>query len=129
MTDYSSRREIAHSLEQYLSQVLSLEQLFANVPEAPDDEEVAELLDLIEHEPEQGGFLGVRPQVRFAAYGVAGARPEVTDGRLTCRCSRRAARVRWADAEQLLAPLAAERDDVRRPTARASGRKAGDDQT
>jgi hypothetical protein len=36
----------------------------------------------------------------------------VIAGCLTCRCSRRAARVRWADAEQLRAPLAAERHDV-----------------
>jgi hypothetical protein len=61
MTDYANRREVAHWVQQYLSGDLSFEQLFALVPEQPDDEDVAELLDLIEHEPKQGGFMGARP--------------------------------------------------------------------
>jgi hypothetical protein len=63
VTDHASRREIAHWVEQYLSGTLSWERLFALVPEEPADEDVAELLDLIEHEPKKGGFLGVQPEV------------------------------------------------------------------
>ena len=31
-------------------------------PEDTEDEEVAELIDLIEHEPKRGGFLGASPE-------------------------------------------------------------------
>ena len=37
---------------------LSLEGFFELLPEAQPDEEVAELVDLIEHEPQRGGLLG-----------------------------------------------------------------------
>lgn len=54
-----NRRQIAQWGEQYLSGSLSFDQFFRLVPEDPEDEQVAELLDLIEHEPKQGGFMGV----------------------------------------------------------------------
>jgi hypothetical protein len=69
MTEHARRREIAHWVEQYLSGTLSWEQVFALVPEQPEDEDVAELLDLIEHEPKNGGLLGVRPEVHARHMG------------------------------------------------------------
>ena len=61
MSDNVRRSEIGHWVEQYLSGGVSFERLFELIPEASDDEEVAELLDLIVHEPKCGGFLGARP--------------------------------------------------------------------
>ena len=57
-----NRRQIAHRVQQYLSGALSLERLFELVPQDTDDQEVAELLDLIVHEPKQGGFMDAGPE-------------------------------------------------------------------
>ena len=62
MPDDVRRREIGHWVGQYLSGGVSFDRLFELIPEGPDDdEEVAELLDLIVHEPNHGGFTGAPP--------------------------------------------------------------------
>ena len=48
--------------EQYLAGRLSFDDFMLAAPEDPEDEEVAELIDLIEHEPKRGGFLGASPE-------------------------------------------------------------------
>jgi hypothetical protein len=45
--------------ERYLAGQLSFADFMDAAPEGFEDEEVAELVDLIEHEPKRGGFLGV----------------------------------------------------------------------
>jgi len=62
MPDDSNRREIAHWVQQYLSGALSYGRLCELMPGDTDDEDVAELLYLIEHEPKQGGFMGAGPE-------------------------------------------------------------------
>ena len=54
-------REVAHWAQQYFAGGLSFEQFFDLGAEETEDEDVAELLDLIEHEPQHGGILGARP--------------------------------------------------------------------
>ena len=54
----TTRRQVAEWVEQYLARDLSLDQLFALLPEVQADTDVAELVDLVEHEPKQGGILG-----------------------------------------------------------------------
>jgi hypothetical protein len=53
-----TRRQVAEWVEQYLARDLSFDQLFALLPEVQADRDVAELVDLVEHEPKQGGVLG-----------------------------------------------------------------------
>ena len=47
--------------EEYLAGRLSYEAFIDAVPEDPDDEDVAELIDLIVHEPKRGGWFGASP--------------------------------------------------------------------
>jgi hypothetical protein len=61
MPDDMRRREIGHWVGQYLSGGVSFERLFELIPQASDDDEVAELLDLIVHEPKCGGLGGASP--------------------------------------------------------------------
>ena len=58
----ANRRQVAQWANQYLSGALSLEQLFDLLPHDTEDEQVSELLDLIEHEPKRGGFMGTSPE-------------------------------------------------------------------
>jgi hypothetical protein len=48
--------------ELYLAGRLSFQEFMHAAPEDTEDEDVAELIDLIEHEPKRGGFLGASPQ-------------------------------------------------------------------
>ena len=48
--------------EEYLEGRVSFVDFMQAAPEDPEDEDVAELIDLIEHEPKRGGFLGVSPE-------------------------------------------------------------------
>ena len=57
----SNRQQIAEWAEQYLAGNLSFERFLELVPEEPKDALVAELIDLVEHEPKRGGVLGVPP--------------------------------------------------------------------
>ena len=43
---------------------MSFADFMRTAPEDPEDEDVAELIDLIEHEPKRGGFLGASPEER-----------------------------------------------------------------
>jgi hypothetical protein len=54
------RRTVGRWAEQYLAGQLSFKDFMTVVPEEPADEDVAELIDLIEHEPKKGGIFGVR---------------------------------------------------------------------
>jgi hypothetical protein len=53
-----SRRQVAAWAEQYLRGDLSFEGFMNLMPEDPTDATVAELVDLVEHEPKRGGVLG-----------------------------------------------------------------------
>jgi hypothetical protein len=48
--------------ELYLAGRISFADFIQAAPEDPEDGEVAELIDLIEHEPKRGGFLGASPE-------------------------------------------------------------------
>jgi hypothetical protein len=61
MPDDPNRREIAHWVQLFLAGELSFERLFELIPDDTEDEEVAELLDLIVHQPKEGGFMGAGP--------------------------------------------------------------------
>jgi hypothetical protein len=49
---------VGHLAELYLAGRLSFQEFMLAAPEDPEDEDVAELIDLIEHEPKRGGFFG-----------------------------------------------------------------------
>jgi hypothetical protein len=53
------RREAAEAGRSYLSKNLSWEEFMNRFSESEDDL-VSNLVDLIEHEPKRGGFLGVK---------------------------------------------------------------------
>jgi|SRR5687768_6196740 hypothetical protein len=55
------RRRVGLRAEQYLARRMSFEDFMRSVPEEPVDDEVAELVDLIEHEPKRGGLFGAGP--------------------------------------------------------------------
>jgi hypothetical protein len=48
--------------ELYLAGRISFADFIQAAPQYPEDEEIAELIDLIEHEPKRGGFLGASPE-------------------------------------------------------------------
>jgi hypothetical protein len=52
------RTKVGHLAELYLAGQLSFQEFMLAAPEDPEDEDIAELIDLIEHEPQRGGFLG-----------------------------------------------------------------------
>jgi hypothetical protein len=59
MEDKITNRQLAAKLaRQYYSKEISYYQFVDSFPEETDSE-IFELFDLIEHEPKQGGFLGV----------------------------------------------------------------------
>ena len=60
------RREAAEAGRSYLSKNLSWEEFIGRFAESEDDL-VSDLVDLIEHEPKRGGFLGVNEE-RWAEY-------------------------------------------------------------
>lgn len=60
------RREAAEEGRSYLSRNLSCEEFMNRFAESEDDL-ISDLVDLIEHEPKRGGFLGVN-EGRWAEY-------------------------------------------------------------
>ena len=54
----TTRRQIADWAEQYLGGDLSFQRFFELLPEFQEDKDVAELVDLVEHEPQRGGRWG-----------------------------------------------------------------------
>ena len=60
------REDAAKAGRAYLSQNLSWEQFIDRFADSEDDL-VSDLVDLIEHEPKRGGFLGVNEK-RWAQY-------------------------------------------------------------
>jgi hypothetical protein len=56
--DISLRRDAAKAGRAYLSKNLSWEEFMDRFAES-DDDLISDLVDLIEHEPQRGGFLGV----------------------------------------------------------------------
>jgi len=59
MTSEASLADVVALARRYLAGELTFEQFCLSAPEGPSDEDVAEILDLIEHEPKVGGFLGI----------------------------------------------------------------------
>ena len=57
--DMADPINVGRLAEEYLAGRVSFADFMHAAPEDPEDEEVAELIDLIEHEPKRGGFLGV----------------------------------------------------------------------
>lgn len=60
--DMADPIDLGRLAEEYLAGQVSFGDFMQAAPEDPEDEEVAELIDLIEHEPKRGGFLGVSPK-------------------------------------------------------------------
>jgi hypothetical protein len=58
----TNRRQVARWAEQYLSGNLSFERFLELIPEKPEDALIAELVDLVEHEPKRGGLFGAPPK-------------------------------------------------------------------
>lgn len=56
------RINVGRLAELYLAERMSFSDFMQAALEDPQDEEVAELIDLIEHEPTRGGFLGATPE-------------------------------------------------------------------
>ena len=56
------RINVGRLAELYLAGRMSFADFMKAAPEDPQDEHVAELIDLIEHEPKRGGFLGASPE-------------------------------------------------------------------
>ena len=56
------RINIGRLAELYLAGRMSWTDFMLAAPENTEDEEVAELIDLIEHEPKRGGVFGARPE-------------------------------------------------------------------
>ena len=52
------RINVGRLAELYLAGRMSFADFMQAAPEDSQDEEIAELIDLIEHEPQRGGFLG-----------------------------------------------------------------------
>ena len=63
----NERRAVANAIEALLAAELSYETYAERVPEDPEDELVAEVLDLVEHLPKKGGVFGVSEH-EHAAY-------------------------------------------------------------
>ena len=59
---WMDRINVGRLAEVYLAGQMSFADFMKAVPEHTQDEELAELIDLIEHEPKRGGFLGVSPE-------------------------------------------------------------------
>lgn len=57
--DMADPINVGRLAEEYLAGRVSFADFMQAAPEDPQDEEVCELIDLIEHEPKRGGFLGV----------------------------------------------------------------------
>jgi hypothetical protein len=55
----ATRREVADAVEALLSNVISYNEFLERVPEDTEDDAIAEVLDLIEHIPRNGGLFGV----------------------------------------------------------------------
>ena len=53
------REEVGHLAQRFLADEISWDAFIMSAPEGTDDEEIAELIDLIEHEPKVGGLFGV----------------------------------------------------------------------
>jgi len=58
----SNRCQVGKWAEHYLAGDLSAQRFLELAPEKPDDDLIAELIDLIEHEPKRGGVLGATPE-------------------------------------------------------------------
>jgi hypothetical protein len=56
------RTNVGRLAELYLAGQVSFQEFMQAAPEEPDDEDIAELIDLIVHEPKRGGFLGASRQ-------------------------------------------------------------------
>jgi hypothetical protein len=63
----SERKKIADAVDALLSDSITYDQFLSIVPEESDDEDVAEVLDLVAHQPKQGGLLGVSRK-EYEAY-------------------------------------------------------------
>jgi hypothetical protein len=60
--DKEDPMNVGRLAEDDLAGRLSFDDFMRAVPEDPDDEDVAELIDLIEHEPKRGGWFGASPE-------------------------------------------------------------------
>jgi hypothetical protein len=54
-----ARHKVATIARSYIEKKISWQQFMDSVDELSDDALIAELVDLIEHEPKRGGFMGV----------------------------------------------------------------------
>lgn len=57
----AERANIGQLAEDYLEGRMSFADFMRAMPDPPPGEDVAELIDLIEHQPRRGGFLGASP--------------------------------------------------------------------
>ena len=58
----SNRRQVGKWAEQYLAGDLTGQRFLELAPAGTDDDLIAELIDLIEHEPKREGILGATPE-------------------------------------------------------------------
>jgi hypothetical protein len=62
----SLRREVARDARRYLASEMPWAEFISRYGETDQDEEISELVDLIEHEPQRGGAMGVSEDRWFA---------------------------------------------------------------
>jgi len=57
----NNRKLVASLAKKLCAGEITFDEFLLGTPEDDSDEEISELIDLIEHEPKRGGFMGVSP--------------------------------------------------------------------
>ena len=58
--DKNLRREVVQAVHEHMSGKITWREFLDRVPTDTEEDDIAEVLDLIEHIPKRGGFLGAR---------------------------------------------------------------------
>jgi hypothetical protein len=58
----NARRLTARLAREFYERKISFRDFLKQVPDEGTDQDISELIDLIEHEPARGGFMGVSPE-------------------------------------------------------------------
>jgi hypothetical protein len=58
----NNRKLVASLAKKLYAGEITFDEFLLGTPEDDSDEEISELIDLIEHEPKRGGFMGVSPK-------------------------------------------------------------------
>jgi len=56
------RKLVANLAKKLYSGEITFDEFLMGAPDNDEDEDISELIDLIEHEPKRGGFMGISPE-------------------------------------------------------------------